>query len=122
MVDKIKIIVEKLKEAKKPISLFAILKMDDLTDRWSVIYSAPDLEDESVRKKTFEYLVDLLIKNLSAAELSEIARVGVFPLDNHLVENLMKYKKGYSFTEKPPVNGNLRHKGHIIESNDTISN
>ncbi|MBI2009484.1 hypothetical protein HYS84_03735 [Candidatus Saccharibacteria bacterium] len=119
MVEKIKTILKELKKANKPVSLLAILKMDDVTDRWSVVYSASDLQDAKKRNAMFRHLVDLLIKYLSKAELQEIARVGVFPLDNHLVQNLMKYKKGYSFQEPTPINGNVVHEGHILESSDT---
>ena len=118
MVDKFKEVLAKIHEADKQVSLFAVLKMDEITDRWSIIFSAPGLEDEKKRRDTFVYLVDLLPKTLTKKEAEAIARVGVFALNNHLVENLLKYKTGFEIKESTPVNGNVVHEGYVLESID----
>lgn len=116
MVDKLKAILAKIHKDNKQVSLFAVLKVDDLTDRWSIIFSAPDLEDKDRRQAAFMYLVELLTTNLDDKDIHTIARVGVFPLSNHLVEDLLKYKSGYEFKDSTPVNGNTVHEGYILES------
>ncbi len=121
MVDKFKKILAEIEKDKKEVSLFAILKMDELTDRWSVIFSANGLDEETKRKEVFEYLVNLIIKNLGEEDIKSIARVGVFPLSNHLVQDLLKYNKNLSIKESTPVNGNIIHEGYILESNTTTS-
>lgn len=118
MVEKLKSILKELNKANKSVSLLAVLKMDDLTDRWSIILSSPIIEDEKSRREVFEYFVKLLLRDLDDKEKLSIARVGAFPPGNHLVENLMEYKKGYEFTGKTPVNGNIVHEGYILESRD----
>ena len=118
MVEKIKKILTVIYEDKKEVSLLALLKMDELTDRWSIIFSAPGLEDESKRKEMFDYLIKLILKNLNEEDINSVARVAVFPLDNHLVQDLLKYRKDYSITESTKVNGNIVHEGFILESKE----
>lgn len=118
MVDKLKQILAMLHEANKDVSLFAVLKIDDITDRWSILFSAPDLDNPVKKNEAFVYLVKLLIENLTEQETESIARVGVFPLSNHLVQELLKFKTGYVISESTPVNGNVVHEGYILESNE----
>ncbi len=116
MVDQFKKILSIIYKSNKGVSLFAILKMDELTDRWSVIFSAPGLEEENKRKQMFKYLIDLILENLNEEDIKTIARVGVFPLENHLVTDLLNYKKDFSIKESTRVNGNIVHEGYILES------
>lgn len=116
MVDKFKKILFELEKANKDVSLLALLKMDEITDRWSVIFSANGLEEEAKRREMFEYLVNLIIKYVNEEDIKSIARVGVFPISNHLVQDLLKYNKNFSIKELTPVNGNVVHEGYILES------
>lgn len=92
------------------------MKIDDITDRWSIIFSEPGLDNNEKRKEEFLYLVNLLISDLDGKELDSIARVSVRPLSDHLVESLLKYRPGYKFDESTPVNGNTVHEGYVLES------
>jgi len=114
MVDKFKEILAELKKAKKPVILFAILKMDDITDRWSVIYSASNIRTDEEKRDEFVYLVNLIVEHLSPDEREQIARVGVFSPTTHLIDELLRYKRGYDFAKSTPVNGNVVHEGSFI--------
>jgi hypothetical protein len=116
MVEEFKKILSIIKKDKRPVALFAVLKMDELTDRWSVIFSAEGLEDESERKKMFDYLVGLIKKHVNSDQFHYIARVGIFPLQNHLVVDLLKYSSGASINGSVQINGNIVHEGYILES------
>lgn len=118
MVEKFKTILAEFKTQNIQVSLFAVLKMDEFADRWSVIFAAPDLEDDAKQQAMFEKVVNTMLGLLDEKERQEIARVGVFPLNNHLVENLKEYKEGFEFKEKTPVNGNVIHAGYILENVD----
>lgn len=117
MVEKFKKIAEELKNNDVGILVLAYLKMDEISDRWSIILGVKNIAEEPQRKKVFELLVGSIKKNLDAIEISSIARVGVFPKENHLIESLQKYKPGLI---KGPVqvNGNIVHEGEIIISED----
>lgn len=121
MVDKLKAILAKIHESDREVVLFAMLKIDDITDRWSIIFSEPGLDDNERRKEEFVYLANLLISNLDEKEIETIARVSVRPLSDHLVESLLKYKTGYKFDESTPVNGNTVHEGYVLESTNAAA-
>ena len=116
MVDKLKAILELINEDKRNVLLFAVLKIDEITDRWSIVYSESDITDEKTRKETFLYLANKLIANLDKKDINTIARVAVSSSDNHLVEALMQFKSGYEIKESTPVNGNIVHEGYILSS------
>jgi hypothetical protein len=99
----------------KTVDLFAVLKMDELIDKWSVILAA-DWINDSNRKAAFNSLVDTLLNNLDGEELTEIARVGVFPTTNHLIELFLeKFQTGQYIKEDARINGNTIHEGYIIK-------
>jgi hypothetical protein len=56
------------------VTLFAVLKMDEFLDKWSVITSMSWV-NESNRSIVFSRLIDALQRNLSSEELSEVARI-----------------------------------------------
>jgi hypothetical protein len=113
MVDKLNAILSIIERDKGPVSLFAAAKMDELTDRWTIILSAEWAKD--AERETFEYLIGILIEKLSP-ELGSVARVGVYTPDEHLIEDLLKFKKGSHLTESIQANGNTIHEAYIIES------
>lgn len=120
MVEKFEKILDEARKANKEIYLFAVLKMDEITDRWTVIVSGPNFEDLKHKNSVFNFLVKSMLNTFTAEEKKAIARVGLFPLDNHLVTDLLGYKKGYKFSGSTAVNGNLIHEGFILESNENI--
>lgn len=118
MVEKFKKIAEELKNSNVSVLMLAYLKMDEISDRWSIILGVKNITEETERKNVFELLVASIRKNLDASEISSIARVGVFPKENHLIDSLLKYKPG-SIKGPVQVNGNMVHEGEIIISEDS---
>ena len=114
MVDKFKKILEEMKK-QGTVTLFAILKMDDLTDKWSVLISAPWISDAN-RKQVFADIVGLIKKEMLPEEAANIARVLIVPEGNHLVSELLEQKRDYIGGEgSVKINGNMVHEAYILE-------
>ncbi|MBI3046466.1 MAG: hypothetical protein HYY86_02965 [Candidatus Harrisonbacteria bacterium] len=103
-----------MKSDGKPVWLFAFLKMDEIIDKWSLVISAPWINEQN-RDQEFEYIINLLKENLNGEELSSIARISVLAKDSHLSQELMKKKTGDLIKEEQ-INGNIIHEGQILES------
>jgi len=114
MVEKFQIILNRILEEKNEVTLFALLKMDEFTDKWSILVCANWLDENS-----FSYLSNLLKSVLNEEESKTIARIGIFSEDDHLIDLLLNYKTGSRIQEQK-VNGNLIHDGYIIYSNRII--
>jgi len=119
MVDKLQLVLNKFKQDGKPVWLFAVLKMDEITDRWSLVVSAPWLDNGDSFKQEYEYLIQVLKEFLTDEELFSLARVSAVSKADHLVEELLKKQTGTSITEEK-INGNIVHEGNIIESNSNL--
>jgi hypothetical protein len=105
--------------SNQPVALFAVLKMDELVDKWSILLSANWINDNN-EKEVFSDLLAILQDKLSPEELSEIARIGFFPRNEHLVDLMMKqFKQGEHIAEDAKVNGNIVHEGYIVALDDT---
>ena len=118
MVDKFKKMLIEIIAAKGAVTLFAIMKMDDLTDKWSIIFAAP-WADDIHRKEAFDFIFGLLPKYFNDEERSLIARIGVFNKSEHVIEVLLQYKKD-AVIENEKVNGNIVHQAYILESNSNV--
>lgn len=117
MKEKFQKILESMnKKGQTPVALFALLKMDDLDDKWTVIYAdESELMDSQKKNEIFGRLLDEIKKELSSDELNLIARVGVFMSKDHLIQALLKYQSRKTiFNEK--VNGNFVHEGYIFKA------
>ena len=114
MVEKLKNIAVEIKREKGGVFVFALLKMDELTDKWSVILSAPWIS-EGDSDEIFKYVLSKFKKELSPEELSSIARLGLLGESEHLVELLLQYRAGTEIRNKT-LNGNEIHEGYILES------
>jgi hypothetical protein len=100
------------------VTLFAVLKMDEFLDKWSVITSMSWV-NESNRSIVFSRLIDALQRNLSSEELSEVARISFYTPDEHLIELFQKeFKEGQHIREDARVNGNVIHEGYIVALKD----
>jgi hypothetical protein len=119
MVEKFKQLLAEIIKQKGNVYLFAILKIDELTDKWTVILSAPWINDTNI-KDNFIYLRGIMIKNFNNEEMASIARLGVYTKDEHIIEELLKYKEGAMINEEVKVNGNIIHEAHILASNSNI--
>ena len=115
MVDKVKKILTILRTDNKPVWLFALLKMDEFIDKWTLIISAPWVTKDN-RENIFQHIIDLLKENLNQDELSSIARIGLIDKDEHLAQELLKRKTG-DILKEDKINGNTVHEGEILESN-----
>lgn len=118
MVEKFKKILEDFKE-KGGVSLFAILKMDDLTDKWSVLVCASWIDSDEKRREAFILIRELIKKYMTNEEASNIARIGVMARDQHIVQELLENKAGEYIggNGSVKINGNVVHEAYILESN-----
>jgi len=115
MVEKLKQILAKLQSEKGLVTIFAILKMDDITNRWSIILSAPWINDKNTTE-VFSYVVETMKKTFTQEEANTIARIGIFSEDNHLIEGLKRYSEG-TIIKDEKINGNVIHEAQILAVN-----
>ncbi|MEK7572231.1 MAG: hypothetical protein AAB553_08225 [Patescibacteria group bacterium] len=99
--------------------LFMVLKMDEFTDKWSVVISAPWYNSEN-QHETFQYITNNIRKVLTPAEISTIARVGTFLPTEHLVtlvNQTVRVTGGSPVRlEDTKINGYQIHEAYIFES------
>lgn len=115
MVEKFKQILEKLKE-KGEVSLFAVIKMDELADRWSIAISADwALED---RKKSFNEIFDIFTSVLNKEEWELIARIGLFDKNDHIAKVFLQFKEGTEIKEVTQINGFTVYEAYILASSN----
>lgn len=118
MVEKLKNIAETIEREKGKLTVFAAIKMDELVDSWSIVFSADwiNVIDDDARKSNFGYIFSLLEKELTADERQQIARIGIFPRDYYLIRELCKFKPDAHVVETTKINGNIIHEARIIRS------
>jgi hypothetical protein len=119
MVEKLKKVIEELEISNKPFWMFAVLKMDEMVDKWSIIISAPWINDEN-RHTQFNLILDLLKKYLDEKELYSIGRISLLPREGHLIEELLKMNSG-DIISNSPINGNTIHEGQVIISHSDLT-
>ena len=123
-IDKIKKAMSLLEKKRGDINVFGIFKMDDYTEKWTIVLGAEWVDTESFGQ-IYVDLRSYLLKELSTSEMSQIARFGNFDLDNHLVEDcLIKYKVtdcDYATIKNEPLNGNQIHFGYILRSSKKLT-
>lgn len=119
MVEKFKQVLEEVRKQKGEVTLFAILKMDEFTDKWTVIVSASWI-DQTTKDDIFGFIRGLLINKFTPEEMATIARLGIFPQNMHIVEELLKYKEGTFINGDEKINGNIAHEAHILASKSNI--
>lgn len=102
-------------KGEKPTALLALLKMDDLNDKWTVVYAdeSSSLTNEQ-KNAIFSRLLEEIKKKIQPEELNQIARIGIFTVKDHLVQSLLHYKTG-AIIKGEKVNGNFIHEGYIIK-------
>lgn len=127
MVENLKRIVNNIENKYGGVSLFIIMKMDDITDKWSLLLTASWINDSNT-SEVFDFVRKELVANLSSEDLLNIARIGIFKQDEHLVQLLMtsieKEKieiDGVSRLIEKQVNGNLIHDAYVIAFKKIIS-
>lgn len=115
MIEKFNKILESMNaKGMIPVVLFAILKMDDLEDKWTVIYADDSsVLDESGKNLIFTKLLNEIKKEFTNSDLEQIARIAIFQTSDYLIQALLDYKTGQKISNKK-VNGNFIHEGYII--------
>lgn len=117
MVEKFRKIKNKIVKYKGNVNLFAILRMDEYINKWSVIISADWISDKN-KSEVFRYLRKLIIEEFDKREISQIARIGIFNKQDSLVRELSKHEKDYLISESIKINGSVVHAGYIFSTND----
>lgn len=101
------------------INVFSAFKMDDFTDRWTIVIAA-DWVKEGNFHQIYTDLRSYILKFLSPKEMLLIARFGIFDLENHLIDDtLKKYRVSGNDSirvKDEPINGNHIHDGYILRS------
>ena len=115
MVEKLKKILAEIEVQRGPVSLFAILKMDAVVDKWVLVIGSEWIDDSNT-KEVFETVRVSLLSKLSQEERATIARISVFNTTEHLIQELSTYKTGSDLSDKTQINGNLIYEGFIIKS------
>ena len=118
MVEDFKKILDILKEKNKPVWLFACLKMDEFIDKWSLVISAPWI-NESNKDAEFENTLNIVKQNMGNELISSIARIVLLDKDDHLIQELLKKSSGDEIKDEK-VNGNIIHSGFIVEANPNL--
>jgi len=115
-INKFRTVLDSLETKRGSVALFALFKMDDITDRWTIILAADWVTREDytriytdLRKVSFEVLDE--------RERAQIARIGIFPLNSHLVElTLDKFSGENREIRDEKINGNYIHYGYIFKA------
>ncbi|MBL8159015.1 hypothetical protein JNJ66_01000 [Candidatus Saccharibacteria bacterium] len=101
----------------RPVILFAVLKMDELVDKWSILISADWITGEN-NKEVFRSLIKILQDELEPSERDDIARVVIYDKNQHFIKLMLRqFKAGQHILEDAKVNGNIIHEGYIIALN-----
>jgi len=117
LIDRFKNVLAALEEKRGKVSIFALFKMDDVTDKWTVILSAPWVNDND-RSEIFFELRTLMLENIEQSALPLIARFGIFESKEHLIELLLEnFKAGDYIPQDRQINGNIIHEGYILGLN-----
>lgn len=119
MLEKLKTIILKLKANNKSVWVFACLKMDESFDKWTLVISAPWV-NESNRREEFQNIINLLKKHLNDEELNSVAGVSFLSKDSYIIEELLKRRSG-SKIKNERINGNMVYEGEILESNPELN-
>lgn len=117
MVDKFIQILRTLEAEKGTMVFFGIFKMDEITEKWTVIVSANWATEGSL--EDFRYVLDKIKLVLTHEELATIARIGVYSCKEHLIDLLLNFTPGSRIQEQQ-VNGNLIHDGYVLASDRNI--
>lgn len=115
IIDKFKIILDKIEKKRGSTILFGLFKMDEITDKWTIIVSATWVNSNNFKDIYFD-LRDISSKVLNEREMLEVGRVGIFMVDNHLVEEILEKHDGYGHEIKnEKINGNYIHEGYLLK-------
>lgn len=118
LVEKFNNIFQQITTGKGELYLFMIVKMDDLSDKWSVVISAPWI-DLNQKNETFNYIRGLMKSRLTQEELLSVARIGVFePMSPlvRLITGTIRSEGGTNRFQDTKIDGFLIHDAYIFRS------
>lgn len=120
MLEKFRTILNTITTTRGAVNLFAILKMDEFTDKWSVFVCASWIT-EANREEVFSFILSQLRTVMTPEELGAIARLVLTDLSDHLTDELLRYREGEHIggVESVRINGNVVHEAHLLASNRT---
>ena len=114
--EKIEQMLSRLEEKFGEVQLFAIFKMDEVTDKWSIIVGAT-WADDTKRREAFSFLIEQMREHLDDEEKYSIARIGVISSQDHLIKLMLdEFRTGDVVSSDRKVNGNVVHEGHVLKS------
>jgi hypothetical protein len=113
MVDKFKIISDKVNKDIDNVVFFGFFKMDEHTSKWSIVCAFSELPKDGQR--IFNQILEIVKSNLDSDELNLIARIGLFNEDHHLIQLFAKKLVGTKI-ESEQINGNYIHEGYVLYS------
>lgn len=99
----------------KEIRFLAVVKMDDLTDRWSLLFGLYDSKSLDARKALFTRIRNIVVERLSDEDMQNIARIGLFDETDHIVSDLLKFTEDEELINVK-ANGNIIHEGIVVIS------
>lgn len=119
MVEKFEKILREITKEKGEVVFFGLFKMDEITNKWSVLLAADWISEES-RDQCFFLVKKIILENLSNADTSAIARIGIFESTDHLIKLLLNFKTGSNILNQQ-INGNIIHEGVVLASNKELT-
>ncbi len=120
MVEKFKLITTLLeKKYAKDLSLFIVMRMDDLTEKWSVFVAADWINNEN-KRDIFVSIYEGIRANFSDQEAQLIARIGVFSLDDYTPQLFVNYKEGSEILNQK-INGYFIHEAHVLRNTVSLT-
>lgn len=122
MIERFKTILKKIEDTKGEVKLFALLKMDEIIDKWSIILSASWITDEEKdRDEIFDFIISEITNQLLKEEVDTIARLSLYDANNYLV-GLITNRCGAVLGDETKtltneaINGNKIHEAVIFRA------
>lgn len=121
MVDKFYNLIQVFEERYGTLGLLAILKMDEVIDKWSLIVSPGDttrISTEQERDSAFDFVYQWIESNLTKEEAESIARIGLLTDASHIVRELKQLKsesEGMLILNDRRINGNHVHEAFVLK-------
>ena len=110
MVDYVRIVTEL--KSENTLAFFAVVKMDELVDTWTVMFAADWVNDKN-RMDVYNRINALIDANGKKADIVEVSRIGIFNSNHYLIKGLLRYTKG-SELKDIKINGNTIHRGTVF--------
>jgi hypothetical protein len=97
------------------VKFFGVYKMDDITDRWSLLFGLTGVKNLDKRQKVFDRILLLIKKHLTKNDMQDIARIGLFSTTEHIIKDLMRFPDNIRVISTK-ANGNYIHDGYTFIS------